>query len=198
MRNNPVKGDWYSLVKNDFEYINETIDEESIKERSENQYKKQIKDKVRKQTFKVFNDQKEKHSKVKDIAYTDLEKPQSYLCSSKFSNKQTAMLVNLRSKCTRGFKKNFATAYTGNIMCPLCEQTEDSQEHVLNCHVLKEHMSDEHKLAAAKATYADIYGTIEEQQNIASVFLSAVHTRERLLEPQEPADQGNVLDPPTG
>ena len=198
LKDSSVKGDWYSLVKQDFEFINEIIDEERIKENSENQHKREIKEKVRKQTFKLFNEQKEKHSKVKDIVYSDLIKAQSYLCSAKLSNKQTAMLVNLRSRCVRGFKKNFSTAFTGNLMCPLCQQTEDTQEHALSCHIIEEHRNQSDKLVSSNVRYNNIYGTVEEQLNIANVFLSAVHTRERLLEQQEPADQGIMLDPPTG
>ena len=45
--------------------------------------------------------------------------------------------------------------------------------------------------------YEYLFGTTEEQAKLAIVYQSILSIRERLLEesPQEPADQGLILDP---
>ena len=196
MKQNPVKGDWYKLVTKDFTYINEEINEEVIEHQSEREYKKQIKEKVRKHALTKFNEVKDTHSKVKDLTYESLNKPQEYITSVRLNNKQTSMMVNLRSRCVRSFKKNFATFYTGDQQCPLCGSELDSQEHALECHKVREHMNQEELCLRRQAKYEHIYGSTEEQANLASVYLSIISIRERLLEetPQEPADQGIILD----
>ena len=45
---NPTTGDWYTMVNQDFNTINEVIDEDKIRNMSDNQYKNLIKNKVRK------------------------------------------------------------------------------------------------------------------------------------------------------
>ena len=76
MKNKPVKGDWIKLVERDFESINETIDEDQIENQTEKEYKKKIKDKVRQSAFRNFNEIKLNHSKVKNVEYENLNKPQ--------------------------------------------------------------------------------------------------------------------------
>ena len=83
-------------------------------------------------------------------------------------------------------------------MCPMCGLDEDTQQHALRCHMLKEHLSLSDNLAAHQTSYNDIYGSPDKQLRITKVFMAILAVRERLLDPQEPADQGNVLDPPTG
>ena len=140
MKNKPVKGDWIKLVERDFESINETIDEDQIENQTEKEYKKKIKDKVRQSAFRNFNEIKLNHSKVKNVEYENLNKPQGYITSNLLNNKQTSMIVNLRSRCLQGFRKNFGTMYADQN-CPLCGTEPDTQEHALNCHTVKQHMT---------------------------------------------------------
>ena len=106
------------------------------------------------------------------------------------------MMVNLRSRCVKNFKKNFATFYAGDQHCPLCGTELDSQEHALECHKVKEHMTQEELCLRRKVKYEHINGSTEEQANLASVYLSIVGIRERRLEEEslEQADQGIILD----
>ena len=55
-----------------------------------------IKTKMRKYTFSDLENIKAGHSKVKDILHCDLKTPQGYLTNPLFSNKQSALLFNLR------------------------------------------------------------------------------------------------------
>ena len=197
MKKNPTKGDWNEKINRDFADINEVIDEEKIANQSELAYKNEIKRKVRKCALEKLNKMKENHSKIKHIKHEHLNKPQDYITSNKLNNKQTSLIFNLRSRCINTFKKNFAIMYKGDQNCPLCENETDTQEHALQCHIVMKHMSTEDKIRMRKVEYNHLFGTTEEQAKLATVYESILSIRERLLEesPQEPADQGIILDP---
>ena len=61
----PNKGDWVNLLNEDFNFIEEKMDEEEIAGKSAEVYKKEIKEKVRKYAFKEYIRLKNTHSKIK-------------------------------------------------------------------------------------------------------------------------------------
>ena len=199
MKESSTKGDWYEQVKKDFSEINEHLDEEKIATQSENEYKNQIKKKVRDSALKRFNKMKQTHSKIKDLIHESLAKPQNYITSNRLNNKQTSVMVNLRSRCLKSFKKNFPNMHGGDQNCPLCGKELDTQEHALHCHKIKEHMNKGDLANMQNAKYTHMSGSTEEQASLASVYINILRIRERLLEetPQLPAYQGIILDQPT-
>ena len=58
MRENPLKNDWYHLVKTNFEKVNLTLDEQKILEANMVQYKCEMKKAVWKYFFKVLQERK--------------------------------------------------------------------------------------------------------------------------------------------
>ena len=192
MKENRVKGDWYGLVSNDFSDIDEQIDEITIANLSETEFKRQIKEKVRKKALANFNEMKCNHSKIRNLNYESLVKPQAYITSMLLNNKQTSLLVNLRSRCERSFRKNFATLHAGDQNCVLCGSEPDTQEHALQCHKVKEHMNQEERNLMQIVKYEHMYGSTKEQANLSTVYLTILDIRERAQ-----ADQGIILDQTT-
>ena len=94
---NPTRGDWWLLVKKDFEDINLEISEAEIMKLSEYSYKKLIKEKVREAAFQHYKTLQSQHSKISHIQYSNFE-VQPYLVSQKFTNKQCNTLYRVRSR----------------------------------------------------------------------------------------------------
>ena len=96
------------------------------------------------------------HGKGNTLYHEDLKHPQPYLITNKLSNSKVILLFNLRTQCVRGIKENVHGQYNHNHKHDLCKKETDSQDHLLKCHVLKQHIhwdieevKDEH-----------IYGTL--------------------------------------
>ena len=141
MKNKPLKGDWYNLVKSDFERIGMSLDENCIQEADLTTYKNHIKKSVWAVWFQELQERKLKHTKVQNITYDGLRRPQQYLTSPKFDNDMCSLLFNLRVKSVNSFRDNFHTMYGKAPVCRLCYISQDSQEHALSCKVIIEHLT---------------------------------------------------------
>ena len=124
----PSKGDWINLLKEDFAFIEENMDEMKIAEKSEQSYKNEIKEKVKNATFKEYIRLKKTHSKIKDITYDKFEIA-PYLKSPLFTNEEVNILYALRSRSYK-CKINFKNMYRNNLQCKLKCVAEDSPEHI--------------------------------------------------------------------
>ena len=87
----PLKGDFYNLVKEDFENIGEEMNEKEISYRTVNEYKRDIKKKTRVAAFEYLKTKQSQHSKVRNIEYTQLE-TQPYIKSLLFTDKEVSLL----------------------------------------------------------------------------------------------------------
>ena len=121
MKEEPLKDYWIHLVEQDKKDININISDEQIEAFSRYEFKKLIKPKVRSSLFVELERVKQGHSKVKNIIHTQTKYPQNYLTDSKFSNKETSLLFNLRSQCVNEFRSNFYIS-----QCQFCKSCEDS------------------------------------------------------------------------
>ena len=90
----PTKGYFYELVKNDFQMIGESFEEDTITATSVSAFKKQIKEKIRIAAFKYLQNKQMSHTKVSDIAYTRLE-TQKYITSPLFTDEEVSLLFAL-------------------------------------------------------------------------------------------------------
>jgi hypothetical protein len=115
----PTSGDFYLLVKEDFNSINEVLDENEIKKVTEKVHKDSIKKKVKLAAFNYLTEIQQSHSKVKDILYENLA-VQKYMVSPLFDNDEVNTLHALRSRmveCKANFKQKFLN---DNLLCQLC------------------------------------------------------------------------------
>ena len=98
-----------------------------------------------------------------------------------FDNDECSVLFNLRCQTVRDVKKNFRGMYGIDTKCELCQDCEDSQEHILECPVLENHMVRDHTIQ-----YQYIYGSPEQQKLVTSLFSSLLDLRRQLLEEGPP------------
>ena len=133
---NPIFGDFYHLVKSDWELIGETMNEEYIRTSNKNTYKKHIKKKIREAAFMYLKDQQKMHSKIKDIEYKKFE-TQGYMNSPLFTNDEVNLLYRIRSRALN-CKANFKNRYKNdNLLCILCNEEQCTQQHILLCKALQ-------------------------------------------------------------
>ena len=136
------------------------------------------------------------HNKVEKIEFSCLRGPQGYLTSKLQNNKMRNLLYNLRIRSVKGLRDNFHKYYTGNVSCSLkCSQL-DYQEHLLCCVNVTSLLSDSQKLLLGRVNYNDLFGTVEKQATVTSVFLILPRIRFKLLETdQRLACEGNNTRP---
>ena len=60
-------GDWFILLKKDFEFIEVEMDDDKIKNPPKQEYKKTMKEKIKKAFFAELKNMKQNHSKIKEI-----------------------------------------------------------------------------------------------------------------------------------
>ena len=176
-KNSPSPGNWCTLVKGDFEAIGVEINEAQIASTSPQDFKKFIKEKVRNSAFMYLEEIKSGHSKVRENKYCSFQKPQQYLTSKLFSDKQCALIFALKSKTVRGKKDNFRNMYSDNTLCPICEQSIDSQNHVVQCKVLQDIIP-----LTNQVNLSDIEESLEQQKGFIQIYEKYLALRDELLE----------------
>ena len=179
-KQSPAKGDFYNLVKKDFETIGEALDEDAIAAKRKDEHKSNIKSKIRKATLKYLKEKQLGHSKVREIQYDKLE-TQRYMTSPLFSNIEVSLLYAIRSKAL-DCKSNFKNIYTNdNLLCKIFEEELDDQPHILQCKLLNSKLQSE-EAVAGQVKYEDIYGDHHKQKVIVSLFAKLLEIRKTMVE----------------
>ena len=173
------------------------MSDEVITEMTEEKYKSFVKTQVKERAFEDLKNIQNEHSKVNNIRFENMNKPQEYLTSELSNNKTSKMLFNMRCESVRGIRNNFHKFYSSDTSCPFqCENKKDTQQNVLNCKELIKYISKDHKKNNNTVQYNHIYDTPAEQINVAKLFQVMMTTQERLLEESlEPACHGNNSGP---
>ena len=145
---------------------------------------------MRDSAFIQLKETQASHEKGRSTFHENLLYPQKYLVTHKITNKQKSLLFNLRCQSVRGIRQNFSKMYFGDVQCRLCYLAIDSQDHTMQCSVLKQHVDWNKDIK-----YEDIYGSLEQQVEVVKVISSLLEVRERLLEVENhPEERGT----PTG
>ena len=123
---NPTKGDFSELVKEDLDKIGAKYDENMFQGYSKVQFKTFIKKHINNASFKYLNSLQIKHTKIQNIEYKE-HKLQPYISESKLSNKMVSVLFSMRSSMTRGIRKIFSSMDFGKTICSLgnCFEEDD-------------------------------------------------------------------------
>ena len=122
-KSDPLPGDFFQLVSQDYQLLGETMNEEYIEHQSKDAFKKELKNKTKEAALKYLKDIQIKHSKIKTIPYYSLE-TQPYMTSPIFNNEEVNTLHALRSRYVN-VKANFSSKYQNNMLCPLCLLNND-------------------------------------------------------------------------
>ena len=116
------------------------------------------------------------HSKVNEHAYTDC-KGAEYFQKQCFSPDLANILFQFRTRCFL-VKNNFRNNYKNtNIICPLCQMEDDTQEHLFQCvKIRSSHSSNNSK-------HEDIFSkNINDLLRVATELKKLVEIRKRLLD----------------
>ena len=127
--NQPVKGDWCTVVSEDMETIGLSLSYQDIKNTNEDTLKTLIINKIQITAFNELMSKKETNSKLKTLKYTNLDLQHYLSVSSNLNNEEKRMMFRWRShmikvNCNYGLKE---------AMCPLCTIERDTQYHLLTC-----------------------------------------------------------------
>ena len=171
---NPVKGDWYKLVKEDLNQLN--IEESVLEKQTKQEAKTYIKQKLYVAATKYLKEKQSKHKKIDQLFYGNLQ-VQEYIKSKTVNNKEAITLVALRSKTVRQIKDNFHGQFFEDKMCPLCKKFEDTQKHCMEC----EELCTVRSKFGEHIEYNHINGSVTQQQEVAALFVSLLEAREELL-----------------
>ena len=178
-KRDPLHGDFFQLVKDDFDDIGEEMSEARIKQTNREQFKKEIKEKTRAAAFEYLKNIQSQHSKVKDIKYPKFA-VQSYMTSPIFYNDEVNLLYALRSRYLN-VKANFRSKYPNNILCPLCQNETDDQQHILDCSVLKRKF-ETRETVTNQCEYEDIFADHKKQKEITHLFSKLIKIRNKLVD----------------
>ena len=113
---NPVSNDWTETVKKDIETLNIKVDLKILKSTKKKVFKKYIKKTIKAASLDFLLMEKQKHSKMDNISYTEL-KQQEYLKSSSVPVHKAKNLFKFRTRMNQ-VKSNYKTIYN-NFTCPL-------------------------------------------------------------------------------
>ena len=137
-------------------------------------YKDTLKYKVKEKALKDLNEMKNKHVKVKMIDHETLEMAE-YLKSEVMTNTEAKFLFAIRTKML-DVKSNFSHYYGNDLSCALCDN-EDTQEHLLECHML-----EKHELVDEFPNYINIYSHNVDMQIKMCLLLKSKWEMRRKLE----------------
>ena len=186
MKMSPSKNDWSEMILEDFKMIGEPYNENLIVSMSQNQYKLFIKKKIRNAAFQHLINLQQTHTKICNINYTQLDNPQLYLLHPDFDNEMCSLLFNLRGRTVRNIKDNFHGMYS-SMCCDMCGLSPQNQEHMLECQVLKQHIPRDQSIR-----YEHIYGSVEQQRNIVTLYAKLLKQHEILLNNLANRGSGNI------
>ena len=92
-KENPVKGDWATQIKEDLHMIGLLVTENDIITLTKIQYKTLVKKHVKNDAFKKFKEKQEGHIKISHIKNNEQEMP-SYLKTHMLNNHEASLLFS--------------------------------------------------------------------------------------------------------
>ena len=128
------KQDWTEMVRRDLLDFGMEVDLDWIRSKSKLTFKNMVKIKSKEYSFFKFMVEKEKHSKMANLWYSDLQM-ENYLKSNKFTVKQSQTIFSFRTRMAN-FQENFRND-KGHLPCPLCLIHLDSQSMAFQCPKVK-------------------------------------------------------------
>ena len=134
---NPTKGDWSEQVKEDLKLFEICSDLDWIKSKSKFSFKSLVKSKAKELGLKILINKKEKHSKMLQLEYMDLEM-QNYFKNNEITVSEARVIFKFRTrmiKCWGNFKGGRPPE-----KCPICKEEDsiDTQDHAFQCNVIKQ------------------------------------------------------------
>ena len=176
-KENGCNGDFYELVTNDLAEL--SISFEEVEGSSKSKLKKMVKERAKEIAYNFLIDKAKNHSKVNDAIYTNCDGMKHYF-DHRFSPDLANLLFKFRTR-TYLVKNNFRNNYKNtNILCPLCEKFDDTQQHLLVCEKILQ------VTGQPSCTIEDIYSEdLDCLYHVACTLKKLDETRNLLLTEEE-------------
>ena len=81
----------------------------------------------------------------------------------------------------RNIKANFTSFYKNDILCPLCNKVEDTQQHLLECDIIMMKIN-----INTHIKYEHIFGDLDQQVKAAQYIHTILEIRQDLVD-QDPS-----------
>ena len=162
----PLPNDWVSQIEDDLQFCNIHLSETEIKMMKRTKFKALVSDRISEEGHKYLENLKASHSKSKGLSVQ--MKMQSYLRNQDISLQEKQLLFKFRTftyECTENFKH----MHENDTKCNVCD-TDDTQEHLINCRIVADIVSSDLK-------HADIFGSIQKQKNIIKHLITVDNRR---------------------
>ena len=179
-RNKPVKGDWIHLLEKDKKEFDIVIEDDEMLERFKSKYsiKSYISKKAKIIAFDYLQRLKMKHSKIDGINFEEV-KCSEYILDPQLNKKEVRLLFKLRTRMYN-VKANFSSMYNFNLLCDLCKSQICSQEHLMQCKVLK--LSVPELVQNTDVKYHHIFESISNMVSAIKLLSKVISIRVELLE----------------
>ena len=165
------RNEWTEQVKADLKELGIGDDLSWIMKKSKMSFKSLVKKQVRELALFKLSQKKQGHSKMSNLNYTNLE-IQEYLKKKDITPTQAKIVFKFRTRMEK-FSENFKGGKPTK-QCPICTETEDTQEHSFKCKVINMNIQVEGNLS-------DIF-TLDIDKKTAKTLESIVKFRESYLE----------------
>ena len=137
----PLKGDWTTLIKKDFEFIGIERNDQEISSTPREVYRKKIKKLVEASAFTYMMNIKEGLTKLSETKYDKLGL-QSYLRNPTFSREEQNLLYALRSR-SHPAKSNYKKMHLNGLKCSFGCNSDENQYHIFQqCQFLKSNKNE--------------------------------------------------------
>ena len=168
-------------MTSDLEFLGIEIPISEIRKTSAETFKRIVSEKIIDASLKYLNEEKSKHSKVLHISHKMMQM-QDYLAPNEITNEEAKLIFQIRCRMLE-VRTNYSGSY-GDLRCPLCNLSEDSQQHLLECDKLAE--DEEGEVATKKPEYNDIFSEkLKPKAEIARIIISRYKKRKKILKKKE-------------
>ena len=166
--------DWVSTIKKDLKELDIENDFEQIKVMKKLDFKKMVTNRIEKKGMKVLEEKKANHSKVKTLKHEN-KGMQKYLKHSKMkiTIEERQLIFKMRSEVTN-IKMNYKGMYE-NFQCEVCNEEDETQEHILKCKILNKDDFENVEYSKIKN------GNIIKMVKVARKFKKNLKIREKCL-----------------
>ena len=127
-----TQGGFFHQVQNDMEALD--ITKQQLITKSKLCLEDLVNKKVKEAAYAYLQNIARKHSKARHDIYKDLQGC-GYFGDVRFSSEDTKLLFKFRTRMF-AVRNNFRNKYAC-VLCPLCATTEDSQQHLFECEVMR-------------------------------------------------------------
>ena len=175
----PVREDWSEQIKTDLKDLEFDSDFSKLKIISKTKFKKILKRKIKQFVLHMLNEDKEEHSKMENLFYTEL-KIQDYLTNQEITTSQKQIIFSFRTRMAK-----FAANFGQTSPCKICGMHIDCQMHSVNCY-------DTMSKVKTKGNYNEIYFN-----NISRETAKMLEDIMKIRKKKEEEENQNMTIPPT-